>query len=222
MKIKLVYPKIPDSLDCPLKQCVAFEKLDGTNIHWVWSVQEEKFTEFGTRRDRFHYSDAGFAMFHQAHPGLDGLEDAFFHMSRGNHDGLSMDEWLFWTHPYPAAKQIILFTEFHGSKSFAGAHDPKDNTKRCTLIDVQVDGVMVPPDEFIKKFRGLYQPKIIFQGKFTGQLFMDVRNGKYDVKEGVVVKGVVGKQIYMAKIKTQAYLDKLKETFKDDWKEYGE
>lgn len=143
-------------------------------------------------------------------------------MSRGTSDGLDMDDWLMWVHPYPSAKEIILFSEFRGDKSFAGAHDPKDYTKRCTLIDVEVDGVMVPPDDFIKKFQGLYQPKVVFQGKFSGQLFVDVRNGKYDVEEGVVVKGVFNKQVYMAKIKTQAYLDKLKETFKDNWKEYGE
>jgi hypothetical protein len=221
MKIKLAYPKIPNTLDCPLKQCVAFEKLDGTNIHWDWSTEEERFVSFGTRRDRFPYSDAGFSQFHQAHPGLDGLKDAFFYMSRGVSDGLDMDEWLFWTKPYPA-NDIILFSEFHGDKSFAGAHDPKDLTKRCTLIDVQADGVMVPPDQFIKKFQGLYQPKVVYQGKFTGQLFKDVRAGKYDVKEGVVVKGVVNGQVYMAKIKTQAYLDKLKDKFGDKWKEYGE
>ena len=35
----LVYPKIPDSKNCPHEQCVAFEKYDGTNLHWVWEVE---------------------------------------------------------------------------------------------------------------------------------------------------------------------------------------
>ena len=62
----------------------------------------------------------------------------------------------------------------------------------------------------------------LFKGKFTGQLFVDVRKGKYNVKEGVVVKGMVGDQVYMAKIKTEAYLQRLQSQFKNDWKNYWE
>jgi hypothetical protein len=220
MKIKLAYPKIPDTLNCPLRQCVAFEKIDGTNLHFVWSPQDG-FHSFGTRRDRYPYSDAGFTQFHQAHPGLDGLRDAFGYMSRGVSDGLDMEEWLTWVNPFPSAKEIILFTEFHGDNSFAGTHQPKD-AKRCVLIDVQVDGIILPPDQLIKKFQGLFQPQVVFEGKFTGQLFMDVRKGKLPVKEGVVVKGMVNGQVYMAKIKTEAYLERLKKEFKGNWKEYWE
>src|SRR6185436_13232387 len=32
----LHYPKIPGSKDAPDGRCVAFEKLDGTNLHWCW------------------------------------------------------------------------------------------------------------------------------------------------------------------------------------------
>lgn len=206
MKTKLVYPKIPDALDCPLKQCVAFEKIDGTNLHFVWSP-ENGFHSFGTRRDRFDYSDAGIAQFHQAHPGMDGLEKAI------QRDIVPMSSYL--------SGRSIVFAEFVGDNSFAGSHQPKDE-KRLIIFDVEWNGAMMPPEEFIRCFGNLSTPKIVYQGKFTGQLFMDVRNGKYNVKEGVVVKGVANKQVYMAKIKTQAYLDKLKETFKDNWKEYGE
>jgi hypothetical protein len=62
----------------------------------------------------------------------------------------------------------------------------------------------------------------VYQGKFSGQLFVDVRKGKYNVAEGVVVKGIFSGQVYMAKIKTEVYLDRLKKEFKDNWKEYWE
>ena len=33
----LHYPKIPSSSKpAPIGKCVAFEKLDGTNLHWCW------------------------------------------------------------------------------------------------------------------------------------------------------------------------------------------
>jgi hypothetical protein len=207
MKIKLVYPKIPDALDCPLKQCVAFEKLDGTNLHFVWSPEVNKFTDFGTRRDRFPYSDVGFIQFHQAHPGMEGLKKVI------ERDILPISTYL--------SGECVVFAEFIGANSFAGTHQPKDE-KKLVIFDVEWNGRLIPPADFIQYYGDLSIPKSIFQGKFTGQLFMDVRNGKYDVKEGVVVKGMVDGQVHMVKIKTQAYLDKLKEKFKDDWKEYGE
>ena len=32
----LHYPKIPGSSAAPVGRCVAFDKLDGTNLHWCW------------------------------------------------------------------------------------------------------------------------------------------------------------------------------------------
>ena len=51
-RIKLAYPKIPGSKNSPFKRCIAFEKYDGTNLHWVWEY-ELGWYGFGTRRDRF-------------------------------------------------------------------------------------------------------------------------------------------------------------------------
>jgi len=212
MKIKLAYPKIPDTLHCPLKNCIAFEKIDGTCLHFVWSP-EHGFHSFGTRRDRFTYIDASFAQFHQDHPGLNGLEPAFQKIEQPLSDFLIKN--------YYSTKEVIIFTEFHGPHSFAGTHNLKEE-KKLTLFDVQVDGAMLAPDEFIKLFEPFGVPKVVFRGKFTGQLFMDVRSGKYPVAEGVVVKGMVDGQVYMAKIKTNAYLAKLKNQFKDNWREYWE
>ena len=127
----------------------------------------------------------------------------------------------FLTKNYYGTKEVIIFTEFHGPHSFAGTHNPKEE-KKLTLFDVQIDGRLLPPEQFIKLFEPFGIPKVVFQGKFSGQLFMDVRNGKHPVQEGIVVKGVVNGQVYMAKIKTNAYLEQLKTKFKDNWKEYWE
>ena len=50
--LMLHYPKIPGSRHCPDGRCVAFEKYDGTNLHWEWE-REFGWHSFGTRRDGF-------------------------------------------------------------------------------------------------------------------------------------------------------------------------
>lgn len=216
MKIKLAYPKIPDTLGCPLKQCIAFEKYDGTNIHWVWKP-DNGFVAFGTRRDQFDMSPNGIREFEQAHLEL-SYETLF-----SSFDPDEKLKHLFQTNSlYKGVKEIIVFTEYFGPNSFTGSHR-KGDPMQSIIIDVQIDGVMVPPELFYDAFnKHCNIARIVFEGKFTGQLFIDVRKGKYDVKEGVVVKGMAEGQVYMAKIKTEAYLEKLKSEFKDNWKEYWE
>jgi hypothetical protein len=227
MKIKLAYPKIPDTLDCPLKQCIAFEKLDGTNLHWLWS-KDKGWHAFGTRRDRFNLDEQGIVSFNQAHPGLEEAVSLF------NKSYAHLEEYPI-SHKYGPG-EVILFTEFLGNKSFAGSHQ-KDDPKRLVLFDVQTTNGIIPPDQFIidfgqfedipentsgNKIAGFHIPKIVFSGKFSGQLFVDVRKNKFNLNEGVVVKGVFSGQIYMAKIKTEAYLERLKKEMPNDWKNYWE
>jgi hypothetical protein len=50
------------------EQCIAFEKYDGTNLHWVWEI-ELGWYAFGTRRRRFDLDEMGMAEFNAAHPG---------------------------------------------------------------------------------------------------------------------------------------------------------
>ena len=49
------------------------------------------------------------------------------------------------------------------------------------------------------------------------------RTGRYGVAEGVICKGGVGgDDVWMVKIKTYAYLERLKQAFADRWEEYWE
>ena len=64
---------------------------------------------------------------------------------------------------------------------------------------------------------------MVYRGRFTGKFAEDVRQGKYGVKEGVVCKGGTdGSDLWMAKIKTNAYLQRLQEAFADRWAEFWE
>lgn len=216
MKIPLVYPKIPDGTNCPLKQCAVYEKYDGTNLHWVWTP-EFGWTDFGTRRNRFSLDSKGIAEFEVEHPSLREAPVIFLRA--------------FSSIVNNPPHKIILFTEFLGENSFAGNHLYSDK-KRLILFDAMVNGKMLepkqfsdafatynPPEEFDDEFD---VPRIIYTGKYTGQLVEDVRRGKYPVNEGVVIKGVVDGQVYMTKVKTNAYMNKLKLQFKDNWQDYWE
>ncbi|GET37725.1 RNA ligase family protein [Microseira wollei] len=214
-RVKLAYPKIPDSKNSPLKQCIAFEKYDGTNLHWVWEP-ELGWYAFGTRRDRFDLDDRGIAEFNLAHPGLSEAPELFLK------DFAKSLETIFLNNPQYSCPEIAVFTEFFGLNSFAGMHQ-KDDPKQLILFDVQTDKGIISPFQFIQNFSGLNIARVVYRGKLTGKFIDDVREGKYGVAEGVVCKGgSSSKDLWMVKIKTYAYMQRLQQAFERDWEKYWE
>lgn len=212
MKIKLAYHKIPDTSNCMLKQCIAFEKYDGTNIHWVFT-HSCGWIGYGTRRDEFTLTVNGIKEFEWAHPELSGI-DKLWDMNS------ELKNYL--TKKYtPLDGKIMIFTEYFGPNSFAGEHRAGDDME-LKIFDVQIGDRLLSPNKFIKDFGQFNIARVIFKGKYSGQFVEDVRNGKYDIKEGVVVKGLIKDEIYMAKIKTEAYMRRLQDQFKESWREYWE
>jgi len=214
-RVALAYPKIAGSREAPAVtgRCIAFEKYDGTNLHWVWEP-ELGWYAFGTRRDRFDFDPVGIAQFNAAHP---GLEDA---------PGLFQDSFateldrIFRTHP--VATEMTAFTEFLGPNSFAGMHK-KDDIKQLILFDVAQGGRILDPVQFLQDFghlRGI--ARVVYQGKLTGLFTEDVRNGKYKVNEGVVCKGGTAENLWLVKVKTYAYMQRLKDAFAENWENYWE
>ena len=211
------YPKIPGGKNAPDGRCVAFEKLDGTNLHWCWE-RDFGWHAFGTRRDEFNLSPDGMAAFVAAHPGLDDAPVAFLETVADSLDRVFRTNTDYAT--YPAMK---AFTEFLGSNSFAGRHK-SDEPKATVLIDVWVEGYgFVAPETFVAHFGGLPTPRVVYRGKLTGAFMEAVRKGKYDVTEGVVCKGGTGgEDVWMVKVKTYAYLKRLKTEFGAKWEEFWE
>ena len=72
----LYYPKIPGSRGCPGGRCLAFEKYDGTNLHFDWD-RDFGWHAFGTRRDQFNLTAEGVERFRQAHAHLGGCVEVF-------------------------------------------------------------------------------------------------------------------------------------------------
>ncbi|BAT55607.1 hypothetical protein NOS3756_46000 [Nostoc sp. NIES-3756] len=214
VRVQLAYPKIPDSKNCPGKRCIAFEKYDGTNLHWAWDV-ELGWYAFGTRRDRFDLDEMGIAQFNTAHPGLETAAEIF------QRDFATPLEKIFRENPNYQSPEITVFTEFFGMNSFAGMHK-QDEPKQLILFDVQVDKSIIYPEQFLQDFHHLKIARVVYCGKLTGQFIDDVRAGKYGVTEGVVCKGVSNNKIWMIKIKTYAYMKKLQQSFQNDWESYWE
>lgn len=209
----LHYPKIPDSAAAPTGRCVAFEKLDGTNLHWCWE-RDFGWHAFGTRRDEFDLTPDGVAAFNRAHPGLEEAA-AVFAATLAEPLGELLQA-------RADAVAVKAFTEFLGPGSFAGAHRP-DDPKRLVLFDVWIDGPgFVAPRPFATEFGHLPIPRVVYEGKLTGAFLEAVREGKYGVAEGVVCKGGSGPDVWMVKVKTYAYLERLKATFGSRWDEFWE
>jgi hypothetical protein len=213
-KVKLVYPKMLGSKNSPLEKCIAFEKYDGTNLHWVRDA-EMGWYAFGTRRDRFDLDTQGIADFNAAHPGLEAAAEIFL-----RDFALPLDT-IFKADPDYQCPEIIVFTEFLGAQSFAGMHKAND-LKQLVLLDIQTAQGMLDPEQFIRDFNGINIAQVIYRGKLTGKFIEEVRAGKYAVAEGVVCKGKNANGVWMVKIKTNAYLQKLKEAFQADWENYWE
>ena len=213
----LLYPKIPGSRDAPAARCVAFEKRDGTNTHFDWD-RDFGWHAFGTRRDAFNLTEAGVAQFAARHAHLRQCVAVFRDTLA---DGL---EAVFRDHPaYREAPSFQAFAEFLGPGSFAGLHKEGD-PKSLRLFDVSAGpGGLVGPHQFVADFGHLPSARVVYEGKLTGKFAEDVRAGKYGVAEGVVCKGGAGgADLWMVKIKTHAYLERLKQAFADRWEDYWE
>jgi hypothetical protein len=167
---KLAYPKIAGSKDAPAGRCVAFEKYDGTNLHWVWD-RELGWHAFGMRRNRFDLDEAGIAEFHANHPGNLDAPDIF------RRDLASQLEKIFRKNPAYDVAELTVFTEYFGLGSFAGLHK-EDDPKRLVLFDVETPRGIIGPEQFVADFGALNVARVVYRGKLTGAFAQDIRDGK--------------------------------------------
>jgi hypothetical protein len=140
------YPKIPNSKDFPLGQCITFEKYDGSNIRAEWT-KKKGFHKFGTRTRLFNESDPDFGC---AIPII--LETYSECLSK-----IFIDNNLF-----KKIDNITIFTEFFGEHSFGGLHLPSDK-KEVILFDVWIYKFgLLGPEVFVKTFENIKSAKVIY------------------------------------------------------------
>ncbi len=195
-----LYPSIPRMQrdDIPSIYLYLFAKVDGSNIRAEWN-NKRGFYKFGTRNQ---LTDEKTMPFGRSIPLLRDKYEA---------DLAKVFKEQGW-------KDAICFFEYWGAESFAGNHNfeaPMD----ITLIDVNPykKGILVPVD-FIELFGHLDIPIVCYQGYVSTELFDGVKQSTFPgmTFEGVVCKGEEDGRIVMFKIKSQAWLDKLRTFCKGD------
>ena len=94
--------------------------------------------------------------------------------------------------------------------------------RSLVLIDLSAGDDLIDPERFVADFAGLGTARVVYRGRLTGRFADDVRRGRYGVAEGVVCKAGAGPHRWMAKIKTNAYMERLKRAFAERWEDYWE
>jgi hypothetical protein len=170
--------------------CYAFEKLDGSNIRAEWS-KKQGWHKFGTRGQMIDATDKLFG------------DAVILFLER-----YSQDLEKVFKDKYRDTRNFVVFMEYFGENSFAGWHDPKD-TKEVVLFDVnQYKKGFIEAKEFIKNFGHLKIPDVVYEGSYNKELVHRIKAS--DMHEGVVCKGVRKKLVWMAKIKSNKWLDRLR------------
>lgn len=188
------YPSIPHAeLD---GTAYLFDKLDGSSLRVEWNPKKG-FWKFGKRHGLIDDSNA----FIKKGPDLflSKYGDEIHRILVGN-----------------KLQKAILFFELWGPGSFAGQHTEGD-LLTTTLFDAAIaNRGLLLPGAFLAMFGGVDHAKMLYKGPLSNALVEEVRQGLF---EGVTFEGVVCKQDryaspgrpLMAKIKTRAWLGKLKE-----------
>jgi len=214
------YPSIPAAADLLARPdaylgrpFLAFDKLDGSNIRAEWD-RKRGWHRFGSRRRLLD-------------PSQPLLGQAIRLILDGYGNGLAK---AFTDDPaLGRPQQATAYFEFFGPNSFAGQHDPSvlgvesNEPFRVVLIDVNVHRKgFVSAEDFIARFGHLGIPRVIHRGVLSREFISDVRAGRFGDGEGVILKGGEGHGRWMAKVKTTAYLRRLKAFFKGDWQKHWE
>ena len=199
------YPTIDRQIQRGIKAYV-FDKLDGSHIRAEWN-RKNGFYKFGSRK-RLVGTDQLFLP--EAESLIRKAEDELIKVFKKQR-----------------YEKVICFLEFWGKNSFAGKHIEEPHF--ITLIDVNPHkkGILLPK-EFLKLFSHLdITAKLLYHGNIN-QPFIDlVKENKLEgiTMEGVVCKTLPSKKGYpptMFKIKTKAWIQKLKEYCKGNEKLFNE
>lgn len=169
-----------------------FDKLDGSNIRAEWS-SKKGFYKFGSRNQ----------LINESHYPLGEAITLLYEKT----DLLGS---IFMKHKW---ERVVAFFEFYGLHSFAGFHE--DEEHKITLIDISIyKKGMLEPQQFVNTFEEVgIIPKILHIGMVNEQLITDVKRSALNnmTFEGVVCKYTENNRVKMFKVKSLAWLNKLRD-----------
>ena len=186
------------------KHIFAFDKCDGSNMRFEWNRKLSKksrftfgFKKFGTKTER---------IMNTSNPFYDGV--SIFQA----HHAEDLDKIFIDNKRFRGIDQITVFAEFYGRDSFAGQHNWKEE-HYLKIFDINLyKKGFLPPAEFYDIFY-INIPNLVYSGEFNEQFVKNIENNKYNLKEGVVCKGMHNGKLFMFKIKTQEWLDKVRKLY---------
>lgn len=187
------------------KYIYAFDKVDGSNFRAEWTRKLSKKTRFTNGFGKF--GTRGETIKTQRNPFYAAVE-IFQEKFSEDLDRIFCDEKIF-----RGVDEITVYGEFFGSKSFAGQHDwnePHD----IKLFDIWLyKRDFLVPSDFLKIFGNLDICPLIYQGEFTPNVLKMIENNAFNLKEGVVCKGVEEQKLFMFKIKTNKWLNLVRQIY---------
>lgn len=182
----------------------AFDKIDGSNIRAEWVRKHGSFVKFGSRKRLLGEDQGKIAVAQEL------ISDNY----------LAELNKIFRDQRY---EKVVVFFEVYGPNSFAGTHPDDVSDLRVTMIDVAPykKGIL-PPKEFVRWFGALDVPPVLYHGKPSVPFVESVRNSTLEgmTYEGVVckVQHKIGRPFTMFKIKSTAWLSRLKDYCGDNQK----
>lgn len=180
---------------------IAQTKYDGTSMRFEYGSKSKKWYKFGTK---------GVMIDRKCDIYGEGI-DIF--LNKYGDDLIRTFE-----KKYPKVLSVVVFAEFFGENSFAGQHELTDQKDLC-LFDVSLyKRGIIDVYEFMDNFGHLDVPPVIYEGEYNMELVNKVRKNIYNLDEGLVCKGIIKTrkdkdQVYSCKIKTDAWLQKVRELY---------
>lgn len=216
----LQYPSINGIKKSPLgRSCIAFYKYDGSNLRFEWNPKKG-WGKFGSRTQLIDRNS----------PFLGVGIDLFLNMMA---DDIIDRMRVAYGKKFSKYQKITAFAELYGSSSFAGTH-VEDEPKELKLFDIfRFKDGFLDPENFKEMFKDTkYIAEPLYSGNLNYDLISAIRCGvtpdnfelpnHQSIPEGVVCKGVHDGQLWMTKIKTRAYLEKLKNFYPKTWEQYAD
>jgi hypothetical protein len=186
-----------------LKDAYIFDKLDGSLIRAEYS-KKTGWYKFGSKTQ----------LIDKSNPILGPAINLFMNKYSESLTKLARDnKW----------QNLIAFCETFGPDSFAGTHP--NGLNNIVLFDLDADKKgIIGPKRFLKLTEGIEIPSFFGVHNWTRSFVEDIRNNEafndisiFDIPtfEGVVGKSGDEHSLKMAKAKTQLWIDKVRNIFKD-------
>lgn len=179
-----------------------FRKFDGSNFCVEWNKKLSKksrftngFGKFGTRTQ----------MIKNANNPFEEAIGIFENKYAEKLDKIFNEEKIF-----RGIDTITVYGEFFGEHSFAGQHDWKEPHDLVIFDMFLYKKDFLKPGDFIDLFGHLGIPRVIYKGILTEDIIDLVKRNAFGLEEGLVFKGVIDNKVFMTKLKTNEWIQKVR------------